>query len=81
MLAVTNKNQQKLNYIANKDEQSIFTKTFKFLLNWNTEEINREVYIKCAFKKPLKCTEFVPYTLDFADSNTREGPLLNDTHL
>ena len=25
---------------------------------------------------PLKCTEFVPYTVDFADGNDREGPFL-----
>ena len=24
----------------------------------------------------LKCTEFVPYTKDFADGSDREGPLL-----
>ena len=25
---------------------------------------------------PLKCTEFVPYNVDFADDNDREGPFL-----
>ena len=25
---------------------------------------------------PLKCTEFVPYTVDFADANDREGSFL-----
>ena len=26
-------------------------------------------------------TEFVPYTVDFADSSDREGSFFNDTHL
>ena len=25
---------------------------------------------------PLKCNEFVPHTVDFADGNDRAGPLL-----
>ena len=25
---------------------------------------------------PLKCTEFVPYTVEFADGSDREGPFL-----
>ena len=25
---------------------------------------------------PLKCTEFVPYTVDFADGSDRDGPFL-----
>ena len=72
MLAVTNKTNYKLHIkpliFANKARTVKLPKVFKFLLNSNTGTLD---LIKQGrlfqLNVPLKCAEFVPYTVDFED--------------
>ena len=58
-------------------EQSVFPRLFKFLLNSNNEELDLAKQGRLfQMSIPLKCTEFVPYTVDIADGSDREGPFL-----
>ena len=56
-------------------EQSVFPKVFKFLLNSNNEALDwRKQGRLFQMSVPLKCTEFIPCTVDFADGSDREDP-------
>ena len=58
-------------------EQSVLPKVFKFLLNSNTEALDITKQGRLfQMNILLKCTEFVSYTVDFADGSDREGPFL-----
>ena len=49
-------------------EQSILPKVFKFLLNSNNEALDLTKWGRLfQMSVPLKCTEFIQYTVDFAD--------------
>ena len=64
-----------------RHEQSILLKFFKFLLNSNTEALDLTKQGKfLQMSVTVKCTEFVPYTVDFADGSNREGPFLRLCH-
>ena len=52
-------------------------KVFKFLSNLNTEALDLTKYGRLfQMSITLKCTGFVPHTVDFADSNDKEDTLL-----
>ena len=58
-------------------KQSILPEVLKLLLNSNTDALDLTKQEKLfQISKPLKCTEFIPYTVDFADGSNREGPFL-----
>ena len=58
-------------------KQSILPEVLKLLLNSNIDALDLTKQEKLfQISKPLKCTEFIPYTVDFADGSNREGPFL-----
>ena len=57
----------------------MFPKVFKILLNSSTEVLDLTKQGRLfQMSLPLKCTEFVPYTIDFADGNNREDHFLRN---
>ena len=52
-------------------------KVFNFFLCSNTEALDLTKQERLFLMSvPLKCTEFVPYTVDFADGKDRQYPFL-----